>query len=110
MTVPPCILFDSRRPADGPALRSNAARVVKAAGACGVPATAKRVTAKVAVFQGTGKGNVRFYPGDLAAPAAGILRFSRGQSRSTTSTSPWRRTAPAPSPCSPSWGATAPWE
>lgn len=84
VTLPPCIVFDTRRPANGPALRSNAARVVKAAGACGVPATAKRVTAKVTVFQGTGKGNVRFYPGDLAAPSTGILRFSRGQSRSAT--------------------------
>lgn len=84
VSLPPCVLFDTRRPANGPALRSNAARVVKATGACGVPATAKRVTAKVTVFQGTGQGNVRFYPGDLAAPSAGILRFSRGQSRSAT--------------------------
>jgi len=84
VTVPPCILFDTRRPANGPALRSNAARVVKATGLCGVPATAKRVTVKVTVFQGTGQGNVRFYPGDLAAPSSGILRFSRGQSRSAT--------------------------
>jgi Tol biopolymer transport system component len=84
VTLPPCILFDTRRPANGPALRSNAARIVKATGTCGVPATAKRVTAKVTVFQETGKGNVRFYPGDLAAPSAGILRFSRGQTRSAT--------------------------
>jgi hypothetical protein len=84
VTLPPCILFDTRRPANGPALRSNLARVVKAGGACGVPATARRVTAKVTVFQGTGKGNVRFYPGDLAAPSSGILRFSRGQTSSAT--------------------------
>jgi len=82
VTVPPCILFDTRRPADGPALRSNVARVVKATGACGVPATAARVTVKVTAFQGTGKGNVRLYPGDLSAPSAGILRFSRGQTAS----------------------------
>jgi Tol biopolymer transport system component len=82
VTVPPCILFDTRRPADGPALRSNVARVVKATGVCGVPATAKRVTVKLTVFQGTGKGNVRLYPGDLSAPSAGILRFSRGQTAS----------------------------
>ena len=84
VTVPPCVLLDTRRPADAPALRSNAARVVKAAGACGVPATAKRINAKVTVFQGTGQGNVRLYPGDLSAPSAGILRFTRGQTRAAS--------------------------
>jgi hypothetical protein len=77
-----CTLIDTRRPADGPALRSNVARIVKATGVCGVPATAKRVTARVTAFQETGKGNVRLYPGDLSAPSAGILRFSRGQTAS----------------------------
>jgi Tol biopolymer transport system component len=81
VTIPPCILFDTRHPANGPALRSNAARVVKAAGLCGVPATAQRVNARMTVFQGTGQGNVRLYPGDLSAPSAGILRFARGQTR-----------------------------
>jgi Tol biopolymer transport system component len=84
VTVPPCILLDTRRPADAPALRSNAARVVKAAGACGVPATATKVSVKVTTFQGTGQGNVRFYPGDLSAPSTGILRFTRGQTRAAS--------------------------
>src|SRR4029077_8770252 len=84
VTVPPCVLLDTRRPADAPALRSNAARVVKAAGACGVPAPAKRINAKVTVFRGTGQGNVRLYPGDLSAPSAGILRFTRGQTRAAS--------------------------
>ncbi|HEY3570305.1 MAG TPA: hypothetical protein VGP73_20410, partial [Thermoanaerobaculia bacterium] len=88
VTVPPCILFDTRRPADGPALRSNVARVLKATGVCGVPATAKRVTVKVTAFQGTGKGNVRLYPGDLSAPSSGILRFGRGQTVTATFDSP----------------------
>ncbi|HEY2295858.1 MAG TPA: hypothetical protein VGM86_34585 [Thermoanaerobaculia bacterium] len=88
VTVPPCILFDTRRPADGPALRSNVARVVKATGVCGVPSTAKRVTIKMTAFQGTGKGNVRLFPGDLAQPAIGILRFSRGQRVTATFDAP----------------------
>ena len=41
-------------------------------------------------------------PASSASPA--------GRAGAPPSTSPWRRTAPAPSPCSPSWGATAPWE
>jgi hypothetical protein len=44
-----------------------------------VPATAKRVKTRITVFQGSGKGNVRFYPGDLSAPSSGILRFARNQ-------------------------------
>ncbi|MEO6195809.1 MAG: hypothetical protein ABIS20_22545, partial [Thermoanaerobaculia bacterium] len=51
VTVPPCALFT------GP-LRSNARKVLKAAGACGVPAGAKQVAVKITVSQGTGKGNV----------------------------------------------------
>ena len=88
VTVPPCILFDTRRPTDGPALHSNAARVVKATGLCGVPATATRVTVKVTAFQGTGKGNVRLYPGDLSKPVIGILRFSGGQTVTATFDAP----------------------
>ncbi len=84
VTLPPCILFDTRRSTDGPALRSNVARVVKATGLCGVPATAHRVTVKATAFQGTGKGNVRFYPGDLSQPSTGILRFSPGQTAAAT--------------------------
>ncbi|HET9210826.1 MAG TPA: hypothetical protein VFR03_10540 [Thermoanaerobaculia bacterium] len=84
VTIPPCLLFDTRRPADGPALRSNMARIVKATGVCGVPATAKRVTAKITAFQETGKGNVRLYPGDLSQPSSGILRFSSGQTVNAT--------------------------
>jgi hypothetical protein len=35
----------------------------------------------VTALQPTGKGNLRFYPGDLSAPSTGILRFARGQTR-----------------------------
>jgi Tol biopolymer transport system component len=84
VTIPPCILLDTRRPADAPALRSNTARVVKATGVCGVPASAKQVLVKVTSLQPTGKGNLRFYPGDLAAPSTGILRFNAGQTAAGT--------------------------
>ncbi|MEO6196239.1 MAG: hypothetical protein ABIS20_24725 [Thermoanaerobaculia bacterium] len=79
--VPPCALFT------GP-LRSNARKVLKAAGSCGVPAGAKRVAVKITVSQGTGKGNVQLYPGNVANPAAGILRFERGATRAAAFTLP----------------------
>ncbi len=72
--VSPCPLFNG-------SLRSNLQKVLAAAGACGVPATATRVTVKVTARQGTGVGNLRLYPGNVAPPASpsGTLRFPRGQ-------------------------------
>jgi Tol biopolymer transport system component len=75
--VPPCALFTG-------SLRSNARKVLKAAGFCGVPAGAKRIAVKLTVSQGTGQGNVQLYPGNLRTPAAGILRFERGATRAAS--------------------------
>jgi Tol biopolymer transport system component len=81
VTVPPCGLFS------GP-LRSNARKVLKVAGACGVPAGAKKVTVKLTVSQGTGKGNVQLYAGNVRNPSSGILRFERGATRAASFTLP----------------------
>jgi Tol biopolymer transport system component len=81
VTVPPCTLFDG-------ALRSNVRRTVAVAGACGVPAGAKQAILKLTVSQGTGKGNVRLYPGDVTSPPSGILRFSQGMTQSAGFTVP----------------------
>jgi Tol biopolymer transport system component len=87
VTVPPCTLLDTRRPGDGPALRSNVRRSVKATGTCGVPAAAKSVLVKVTALQGTGKGNLQLFPGGSTI-SAGILRFAKGQTRSVSFTVP----------------------
>ena len=79
--VPPCSLFSG-------ALRSSSRKVLAVAGACGVPAGARQVQVKLTASQGTGKGNVQVYPGNVTNPAAGILRFSRGISRSAGFTVP----------------------
>ena len=75
VTVPPCVLFNG-------VLRANVRKPLTAAGACGVPATAKQVAIKLTVSQGTGQGNVQLFAGTATTPAAGILRFSRGATRS----------------------------
>jgi Tol biopolymer transport system component len=79
--VPPCALFT------GP-LRSNARKVLKVAGSCGVPPGAKQVAVKLTVSQGTGKGNVQLYQGNVRTPSAGILRFERGATRAANFTLP----------------------
>jgi Tol biopolymer transport system component len=75
MAVPPCVLFNG-------VLHANVRRPLTAAGACGVPATAKQVAIKLTISQGTGQGNVQLFAGTATTPAAGILRFSRGATRS----------------------------
>ena len=81
VTVPPCTLLDG-------VLRSNVRQMATVAGACGVPAAAKQVLVKITVSQGTGKGNVQVYPGNVTNPSSGILRFNAGMSRSATFTVP----------------------
>jgi Tol biopolymer transport system component len=75
VAVPPCVLFNG-------VLHANVRRPLTAAGACGVPATAKQVAIRLTVSQGTGQGNVQLFAGTATTPAAGILRFSRGATRS----------------------------
>lgn len=84
--LPPCKLLDTRRRADRPALRSNTRRTVRAAGVCGVPATAESVSIKVTASQATGKGNLRLYAGSNTS--SGILRFEKKATRSATFTVP----------------------
>ncbi|HEY2295856.1 MAG TPA: hypothetical protein VGM86_34575 [Thermoanaerobaculia bacterium] len=81
VTLPPCNLFSG-------ALRSNVRKALTVAGACGVPAGARQVVVKLTVAQGTGKGNVQIYPGNVINPSSGILRFNRGASRSGSFTVP----------------------
>ncbi|HKV12389.1 MAG TPA: hypothetical protein VJ725_29870 [Thermoanaerobaculia bacterium] len=82
VTVPPCTLFDTRRPVDGPALRSGVRKTLAVRGACGVPASATAVTVKVTVPQPRRRGNLRILPGDA------LLRFQRRQTRTGTFTVP----------------------
>jgi Tol biopolymer transport system component len=86
VTVPPCRLLDTRRRAERPILTSNVRRTVAAHGRCGVPATARQVVVKVTAFNPSGKGNLRFYAGDVTATPSGILRFERGTTRTETFT------------------------
>jgi len=81
VTLPPCNLFSG-------VLRSSSRKALTVAGACGVPAGAKQAVLKLTVSQGTGKGNVRIYPGDVTSSSSGILRFNRGVTRSVGFTVP----------------------
>jgi Tol biopolymer transport system component len=87
-SLPPCTLLDTRRRSNRPVLTSNVQRTVAVRGTCGVPATAKQVVVKVTVFNPSGKGNLRFYPGAVTATPSDIFRFERNATRTETFTLP----------------------
>jgi hypothetical protein len=83
-TVTPCRILDTRLPSGpygGPAIPGTGERVVTAAGRCGIPSTAKAVSANVTAVTPTAPGNLRFFPGDGAAPNTSTLNFAPGVTR-----------------------------
>ena len=84
-TLVPCRALDTRRPAGpggGPSLGAGATRTFVATGSCGVPATARSVSANVTVTNASAGGQLVLYPGDLpAAPGTLTLAFRAGQTR-----------------------------
>jgi len=75
---PPCRLFDTRRPEDGPALASNMAVGLEINGTCGIPPTARALALNVTVWEPTGGGNLAVYPGDSNAPGTSTVNFTAG--------------------------------
>ncbi len=84
-TLPPCRVLDTRNPTGawaGPALASGVQRSFALAGRCGVPATARAVSANLTVTGAGANGYLRAFAADLAAvPAASNLNFGAGQVR-----------------------------
>jgi len=80
--VPPCRLFDTRRPEDGPALASGVTLILELNGACEIPATAKTLVLNVTVVEPAGAGYLTIYPGDTLPPLASTATFAAGQLRS----------------------------
>ena len=84
-TLPPCRVLDTRNPTGayaGPALAAGAERTFALAGRCGIPATARAVSANLTVVGATGGGDLRAFPADLPAlPTASAINFRAGQTR-----------------------------
>jgi hypothetical protein len=80
-TAAPCRSLDTRG-GGGPALAANVRRDVVLTGACGIPATAKAVSANVTVTGSTSAGHLVAFPADLAlAPGTNTLSYGAGQTR-----------------------------
>jgi glucose/arabinose dehydrogenase len=78
-TLPPCRLLDTRT---GSPLSSGVPRTLTAAGACGIPSTARSLAVNVTVVGSTAAGSVALFPTGQNAPLATTLNFAHGQVRS----------------------------
>lgn len=79
-TLNPCRLVDTRGP-NSPALQAMATRTFALAGTCGVPATAKALSANLTVVSTTAGGDLVVSPGDRPVPGTTSLSFSAAQTR-----------------------------
>jgi hypothetical protein len=90
-TMTPCRLLDTRGPAGplgGGALQPLADRAFRAAGQCGIPATARALVANVTVIQPATAGYVTLYPTAQSTPVSSTITFGAGQTRSNNTVIP----------------------
>jgi hypothetical protein len=84
-TLTPCRAIDTRNPSgplSGPALAgAGARRVFTITGACGIPASAKAVSANITVTLSTAAGSLVVFPGNAIPSGASTITFSAGQTR-----------------------------
>lgn len=80
-TATPCRVLDTRANGQGPALSSGTSLTLALAGACGIPAQAKAVSANVTVTQPTGAGQLQLYPDLGPPPNTSTISFQAGQTR-----------------------------
>jgi hypothetical protein len=87
----PCRLLDTRGPAGplgGAALQPLADRAFRAAGQCGIPATARAIVANVTVIQSSAAGYVTLYSTGQSVPPTYTIAFGAGQTRSNSTVIP----------------------
>jgi hypothetical protein len=84
-TLAPCRAVDTRNaagPLGGPPLAPSGVRVFRVFGLCGIPATARAVSANLTVVIPAAGGALHAYPADAAGvPAATAISFPAGRTR-----------------------------
>ncbi len=86
-TISPCRLLDTRDPYGawgGPWLGPNQQRVIRTTGRCGIPATAKAISANISIVTASLGGYLRSFPGDFdtdAVPNTYLINFRPTQTR-----------------------------
>lgn len=83
-TLTPCRVADTRNaagPYGGPAIPPGSQRVYVVAGVCGIPATAKAVSANVTAVTPSSAGSFNFFPGDDQPGVPTTISFAAGRTR-----------------------------
>ncbi|MFI5196979.1 MAG: glycoside hydrolase family 44 protein [Thermoanaerobaculia bacterium] len=84
-TATPCRVLDTRNangPLGGPALAAGVRRDFVLTGTCGIPTTAKSISANIAVTEVSAAGSLVAFPADLAqTPLASTLSLRAGMTR-----------------------------
>ena len=85
-TTTPCRVFDSREPADAPALDHDTPRLIQVGGVCGVPDNASGAAFNVTAvnFGGTSDGDLVLYAGNATKPGPprpGAMPFKANTNR-----------------------------
>jgi len=87
-TLTPCRVLDTRHPAGplgGPALAANTQRTFTVGGQCGIPPTAKALSANLTVTAGTAAGLLKLFPTGIATPTATTINYRGAQTRANNS-------------------------
>lgn len=82
----PCRAFDSRLPANAPALAANETRSVALGGVCGIDAAAVSVSANVTIVAPTVLGEAHLFPSDIPDPGTTTLPYRVGRTRANNAT------------------------
>ena len=80
----PCRLLDTRNssgPLGGPALAANTTRTFVAFNQCGIPATARSVSANVTITAPSDAGALTLYPAGIPVPGTSTINYRPGQTR-----------------------------
>ncbi len=78
-TLSPCRVLDTRE--SSPLVSGIAQSIALSAASCGVPSTAKAISANLSVTTPSGSGLVVLYPGNYPRPGTQSLNFAVGQTR-----------------------------
>jgi IPT/TIG domain len=90
-TVTPCRVVDTRNPTGSygaPALAANGDRAFTVTGQCGIPATARAVSANVTITQPTAGGDLRLSAAGGTLPLTSSINYRAGQTRANDAVIP----------------------
>jgi len=86
-TLAPCRVVDTRDPpgsVGGPPLTAGGDRTFPGGGPCGIPDTARSISANVTVTQATAAGDLRLYAAGAALPATTSINYRTGMTRANS--------------------------